>query len=68
MKTVIPDPPCLEDALLHIHNVLRSAAATAYESADQLSGPQRDLALSTHHLIGLAQSLLDETLERLETA
>ncbi|MBD8495138.1 DUF3077 domain-containing protein [Pseudomonas syringae] len=67
MKTVIPDPPCLEDSLLHVMNVLRSAAATAYECADSLSGSQRDLAFSTHHLIDLARSVLDDALSRLET-
>ncbi len=66
MNKVIPDPPNLEDSLVHVLNVLRSAAATAYECADGLSGQQRDLAFSTHHLIELAQSLLNHTLDRLD--
>ncbi len=66
MNKMVPDPPCLEDSLLHVMNVLRSAA-TAYECADSLSGSQRDLAFSTHHLIDLARSVLDDALSRLET-
>lgn len=67
MKKIVPDPPSLEDSLLHVLNVLRSAAASAYESADGLNGSQRDLAFSTHHLIELARSVLEDALSRLET-
>lgn len=64
MNKVVPDPPSLEDSMVYVLNVLRSAAATAYETADNLSGPQRDMAFSTHHLIDLACRVADDALSR----
>ena len=40
--------------------LLRCAKATAYESADSLTGSQRDHALAVVHLIGMAREKLDE--------
>ncbi|GFM68863.1 DUF3077 domain-containing protein [Pseudomonas cichorii] len=68
MKKITPDPsiPSLEESLQHISELLRCAAATAYESGDCLNGPKRDLAFSVVHLIGMAQTELDRSLERVE--
>jgi hypothetical protein len=68
MKKVTPDPPLqtLEESLLHVSDLLRCAAATAYETGDSLNGPKRDLAFSVVHLIGMAKTELDRSLERVE--
>ncbi|WP_397457719.1 hypothetical protein AB3464_17745 [Pseudomonas asplenii] len=51
--------PHFEDTLNNLDSILRSAAATAYESAEQLSGMPRHLAMASVHLIELAQSQVD---------
>jgi hypothetical protein len=51
------------EALNHASELLRCAAATAYESADALKGPQRDLGLSVVHMINMARSMVDRSLE-----
>jgi hypothetical protein len=51
------------DALNHASELLRCAAATAYESADALKGPQRDLGLSVVHMINMARSMVDRSLD-----
>jgi hypothetical protein len=56
----------LEQSLLHVSELLRCAAATAYESGDSLNGPKRDLAFSVVHLIGMAESELNRSLTRVE--
>jgi len=68
MKKLTPDPPLpsLEESLLHVSDLLRCAAATAYETGDSLNGPKRDLAFSVVHLIGMAKAELDRSLERVE--
>lgn len=43
-----------EEALVHASDLLRSAAATAYESASSHHGNQRDLAFSVVYLIDMA--------------
>ncbi|WP_040066587.1 DUF6124 family protein [Pseudomonas batumici] len=53
----------VEDKLVNASSVLQSAAATAYESADQLDGSNRKLAMGTVHLIELAQSWVDSVLD-----
>ncbi|MCD5974133.1 DUF6124 family protein [Pseudomonas quasicaspiana] len=70
MKKVTPDPPniSLEEPLLHVSELLRCAAATAYESGDSLNGPKRDLAFSVVHLIGMARTELDRSLARVESS
>lgn len=57
----------LEDKLVNALSILQSAAATAYESADQLDGAKRKLAMGTVHLIELAQSWLDSVIEETST-
>ncbi|UUQ65506.1 hypothetical protein NLK61_02300 [Pseudomonas fuscovaginae UPB0736] len=44
-----------EDTLLDLHSILQSAAATAYENADNQTGPNRKVAMGVVHLIELAQ-------------
>jgi hypothetical protein len=51
------------DALNHASELLRCAAATAYESADGLKGAQRDLGLSVVHMINMARSMVDRSLD-----
>ena len=46
----------------HASDLLRCAAATAYEAADKLNGSQRDLGLSVMHMINMARALLDRSL------
>ena len=52
-----------EEALVHASDLLRCAAATAYESANNLQGANRDLAFSTVHMIDMAKALVDRSLE-----
>ncbi|WP_040071914.1 DUF6124 family protein [Pseudomonas batumici] len=58
----------VEDKLINALSILQSAAATAYESADQLDGAQRKLAMGTVHLIELAQSWVDSVIDETSTA
>jgi hypothetical protein len=51
------------EALNHASELLRCAAATAYESADALKGGQRDLAFSVVHMITMARSMVDSSLD-----
>lgn len=53
-----------EEALVHATDLLRCAAATACESAKQLQGCSRDLALSVVHMIDMAKAMVDRALER----
>ncbi|NER66607.1 DUF3077 domain-containing protein [Pseudomonas sp. MAFF212427] len=46
----------------HAADLLRCAAATADESAGNLKGSQRDLALSVMHMINMARALLNRSL------
>ncbi|WP_347901086.1 DUF3077 domain-containing protein [Pseudomonas purpurea] len=52
-----------EEALVHASDLLRCAAATAYESADNLRGASRDLAFSVVHMIDMAKAMVDRSLE-----
>ena len=56
----------LEENLSRASDLLRCAAATAYESSDQLSGRKRDLAFSVMHLVEMAQALVERSLEGVE--
>ncbi|UXZ96109.1 DUF3077 domain-containing protein [Pseudomonas phytophila] len=56
----------LEENLSRASDLLRCAAATAYESSDQLSGRKRDLAFSVMHLVEMAQALVERPLEGVE--
>ncbi|WP_273820443.1 DUF6124 family protein [Pseudomonas asplenii] len=59
-----PTPESQEDALVDIHSILQSAAATAYEHADNQTGSNRKLAMGIVHLIELAQLRMDSVLEK----
>lgn len=54
-----------QDALIHASELLKCAAASAYETADNLTGEQRALAFSAYHLIGMAKTLIDSALNQL---
>ncbi|MGF6589826.1 DUF6124 family protein [Pseudomonas sp. 2835] len=64
-----PDEPLLvareglsgAQATAHATNLLRCAAATAYESADGLQGVPRELALASMHMINMARAMLERT-------
>ncbi|PHN20375.1 DUF6124 family protein [Pseudomonas sp. ICMP 460] len=51
-----------EEALVHASDLLRSAAAAAYESANSRQGNQRDLAFSVVYLIDIAKAMVEQTL------
>lgn len=62
MIKLVPDPPLtLEDNLLRASELLRCAAAVAYESSDQHSGKKRDLAFSVMYLVDMAKALIDDS-------
>ncbi|AZE56074.1 hypothetical protein C4K03_3922 [Pseudomonas synxantha] len=52
-----------EEALVHASDLLRSAAATAYESACSHQGNQRDLAFSVVYLIDMAKAMVERSFE-----
>jgi len=54
-----------EDALATVYSILQSAAATAYENADNLTGSNRKVAMGVVHLIELAQLKMDAVLDAL---
>ncbi|WP_248745775.1 hypothetical protein [Pseudomonas sp. MWU12-2037] len=66
-KTVLhghlPDPRNQEDALVNVYSILQSAAATAYEHADNQTGSNRKVAMGVVHLIELAQLRMDSVLD-----
>lgn len=49
-------------SMTYAADLLRCAAATAYESADHLSGSKRDLAFSVVHLIEMARGAVERSL------
>ena len=51
-----------EEALVHASDLLRSAAATAYESASSHQGNHRDLAFSVVYLIDMAKAMVERSL------
>ncbi|QXI30731.1 DUF6124 family protein [Pseudomonas vanderleydeniana] len=57
-------PENQEDTLVDIHSILQSAAATAYEHADNQTGANRKLAMGVVHLIELAQLKMDSVLDK----
>ncbi|OCR25716.1 hypothetical protein AFK24_07085 [Pseudomonas syringae] len=62
-----PDAPVnLEENLVRVSELLRCAAATAYETCDQLTGQKRDLACSVMHLVEMAQGLVERSLTSVE--
>lgn len=51
-----------EQTLEHTDELLRCAIATAYASADNLQGLNRDVALAVVHLIQQARTAVDKLL------
>jgi hypothetical protein len=49
-------------SMAHAADLLRCASASAYESADHLSGSKRDLAFSVVHLIEMARGAVEKSL------
>lgn len=66
LKVVTDSSINLEENLSRASDLLRCAAATAYESSDQLSGRKRDLAYAVMHLVEMAQALVERSLEGVE--
>ena len=58
-----PVPQSREEALINASSILDSAAATAYENADNLTGANRKVAMGVVHLIELAQRQVDSVIE-----
>ena len=52
-----------EEALVRASDLLRCAAASAYESADHLQGVKRDLAFTVVHMIDMAKAMVDRSLD-----
>ena len=63
----IPDSVNSEAALAQASDLLRCAGACANEAGNGLSGPARDLVLSTLHLVELAKGYVDKSLDTLAT-
>ncbi len=59
----LPDPRSQEDTLVSVYSILQSAAATAYENADNQTGSNRKVAMGVVHLIELAQLKMDSVLD-----
>ncbi|MGY2221448.1 DUF6124 family protein [Pseudomonas gingeri] len=52
--------------LLDVYSILQSAAATAYENADNQTGTDRKVAMGVVQLIELAQQKIDSVLDMQE--
>lgn len=48
---------------MHASELLRSAAATAYESASSHQGSHRDMAFSVVYLIDMAKAMVERSLQ-----
>ncbi|WP_338525246.1 hypothetical protein NUH87_06285 [Pseudomonas batumici] len=59
----VPDPRHQEGTLVNVYSILQSAAATAYEHADNQTGSNRKVAMGVVHLIELAQLKMDSVLD-----
>ncbi|MGY2284460.1 DUF6124 family protein [Pseudomonas gingeri] len=64
----LPLPRDREATLLDVYSILQSAAATAYENADNQTGPNRKVAMGVVHLIELAQLRMDTMLNELSVS
>ncbi|MFC3943293.1 DUF6124 family protein [Pseudomonas gingeri] len=62
----MPLPRDRETILLDVYSILQSAAATAYENADNQTGTNRKVAMGVVHLIELAQQKIDSVLDMQE--
>ena len=56
--------PEYEQHVEHTEELLRCAIATAYTSADNLHGLNRDIALAVVHLLGQIKTSVDKLLAR----
>lgn len=61
-----PDEFQLEPTLNHALEFVRCASATAYELGDNLSGSQRDLAMTAVHMLEMAKVMIERSLESVE--
>jgi len=59
----VTSPNLREQALVDACSILESAAAMAYDHADNLTGSNRKVAMGMVHLIELAQHRVDSVLE-----
>jgi len=64
MRDLLPEAQSQEDALVNAYSILQSAAATAYENADNQTGTNRKVAMGVVHLIELAQLWMDSVLDK----
>ncbi len=64
MRDLLPEAQSQEDALVNAYSILQSAAATAYENADNQTGANRKVAMGVVHLIELAQLWVDSVLDK----
>jgi hypothetical protein len=69
MTTITSDPPpfSLEDSLLRVNDLMRCAAAVAYEAGDNLTGNSRDMVFSAVHNLATAKEELERSLAYVET-
>ncbi len=63
-RELLPEPGSWEEALVNAYSLLQSAAATAYENADNQSGSNRKVAMGVVHLIEMAQLWMDSVLDK----
>ncbi|WP_420066340.1 DUF6124 family protein [Pseudomonas asplenii] len=64
LRNRLPEPKSQEDALVTVYSILQSAAATAYEHADNQTGSNRKVAMGVVHLIEMAQMWMDSLLDK----
>ena len=57
-----------EDALLYTASLLHSASATALDCGEQLASPQREKILAVWHLLEIAKTTVDRSIECLKPA
>ncbi|MGY2236402.1 DUF6124 family protein [Pseudomonas gingeri] len=58
-----PDAQHREEALVNASSILGSAAATAYEQADNVTGANRKMGMGVVYLIELARGLVDSVIK-----
>ncbi|NWC00751.1 hypothetical protein HX882_33290 [Pseudomonas gingeri] len=63
IRRLMPVAHSREEALVNASSILESAAATAYENADNLTGANRKVGMGVVHLIELALGLVDSVIE-----
>jgi len=63
-RELLPEAQSQEEALVNAYSILQSAAATAYENADNQTGANRKVAMGVVHLIELAQLWVDSVLDK----